>query len=695
MKVAGCGQAGGNEGAYMDNLNGAVSRTAAGVRLLGLYVFLVLFVGLFPKEGVAGVVKVEPGAAFDNIFSHMVPVADASFDLSNAEDRAKALAAHTQSPSEPVGEGAVADGSWVYVTLSNKGKEQGIWRLDTRLTFTSGFRFYTVRDGVVRRVLTAEYPYVPFKNRESGDVFFASSPIVIDPGASVQLWAELVWGGIPGIMRIRLVPETTFDSQRIADTIWDAAYFGAGLTFVFFFIAFSLLLNSRPARWYALFYFMLVSFYFYSRGYLGQFILTDNPTLLLELTRPYQAAIVIAYLIFVMAFMGTRQFYPNLHRFILGLIGLAVILTVLEKVVDWHRFADLALAISLVFAATCAYSAYVSVRDGKPGSWFFALGVAILFAYVGVGVFGVYAIFYDGHYIVTQFTVAAQLLDGTVFAIAIVIQTFALRRERDEAVRAELQVSKERLEISDRLLKARDDLDSARRLAEQRREKLSMTSHDLRQPLTSLRLALNEARDQAPDLGDKLGAGLDYLDGILDTTLAESRPKDLQMPGNEASLDNPHEIAPQPDALSLQLIFDNIERMFADEAAAKGLRFTVMPTSVSVLVEPVPLIRMTSNLVSNAIRYTQTGGIVVGARIRNGHCNVEVWDTGPGLDEAEQIAIRAKYQRGGHAGNETGEGLGLASVEELAGHAGAELAIRSRKKYGSVFAINGLQVGEN
>ncbi|MEM8837198.1 MAG: sensor histidine kinase, partial [Pseudomonadota bacterium] len=480
----------------------------------------------------------------------------------------------------------------------------------------------------------------------------------------------------------------TYVQERLRDTLLDALYFGAGAALVAFFIAFSVLLNSKPARRYALFFFLLVVYHFYGRGYLGQFILSDRPELLLEATRIFQAVIVIAYLAFVSAFLDTRNQYPRLHRFIVFLIGVCVVVTALEKLVFWEWFEHLALFVAVVFAATCAFGAYVAIRDGKPGSGFFALGVAILFGYVGLGVVGAYTIFYDQQYIVTQVTLAAQLFDGMVFAAAIIRQTFALRHERDQALQAELAASREKLELNERLLAARDDLDDARRIADERRERLAMTSHDLLQPLTSLRLALEESRATAPELGDKLEAGLEYLNSILSTTLHESRPDKL--PGNEADLDNPHEITPVSEAIPLQLILQNIARMFADEAHAKGLSFKTVPTSHSVLAEPVPLIRMASNLVSNAIKYTKSGGILVGARLRDGDVALEVWDTGPGLAQEEIKTLTERYRRGGHEGNEDGEGLGLASVADLAAAQGARLDIRSRPGRGSVFSISGL-----
>jgi signal transduction histidine kinase len=113
-------------------------------------------------------------------------------------------------------------------------------------------------------------------------------------------------------------------------------------------------------------------------------------------------------------------------------------------------------------------------------------------------------------------------------------------------------------------------------------------------------------------------------------------------------------------------------------------------TSAVVATEPVALIRMMSNLVSNAVKYTDDGGVLLGVRRRGRHFAIEVYDTGAGLTRDEIDLIRQSYSRGGTSDGIEGEGIGLASVDAMAGENQLTLSIRSRPGSGSCFAIEGL-----
>ena len=87
-----------------------------------------------------------------------------------------------------------------------------------------------------------------------------------------------------------------------------------------------------------------------------------------------------------------------------------------------------------------------------------------------------------------------------------------------------------------------------------------------------------------------------------------------------------------------------------------------MASSQLVCVSPLVLMRITSNLVSNAVKNTATGGVLIGCRIRGSMIRIDVCDTGPGVSEDKLIKILQPYQR---AGEYAGTGLGLSIVRQL------------------------------
>jgi len=107
----------------------------------------------------------------------------------------------------------------------------------------------------------------------------------------------------------------------------------------------------------------------------------------------------------------------------------------------------------------------------------------------------------------------------------------------------------------------------------------------------------------------------------------------------------------------------------------------LIPSSGVVESQPVAMMRIVSNLVSNAIKYTESGTVLVGCRRDGNSLRIEIHDTGPGMDQAEISRVMKPYERGETPG---GTGLGLAVVDELARHYGMTFDITSTPGAGTV-----------
>lgn len=122
--------------------------------------------------------------------------------------------------------------------------------------------------------------------------------------------------------------------------------------------------------------------------------------------------------------------------------------------------------------------------------------------------------------------------------------------------------------------------------------------------------------------------------------------------------------------------------------AAKGLSVRAAPTALWVESDRGLLRSAVQNFLSNAVRYTNHGGIVIGCRRRGDRCVIEVWDTGAGIPDTHRSAIFEEFRRMHPAGDEPAAGLGLAIVDRIARLLGAAIDLRSRVGKGSVFAID-------
>jgi len=138
----------------------------------------------------------------------------------------------------------------------------------------------------------------------------------------------------------------------------------------------------------------------------------------------------------------------------------------------------------------------------------------------------------------------------------------------------------------------------------------------------------------------------------------------------------------------LLLQCSNEMRAVAEE---KGLRLRLRtPRKIRVLSDPVLLKRMVRNLLSNAVRYTERGGVLLSVRQREGTARIEVRDTGVGIADKDLACIFDEFYRIGQPGRDKGAGLGLglAIVQRAAVMLGHDLDVASRPGKGSCFSVS-------
>ncbi len=210
---------------------------------------------------------------------------------------------------------------------------------------------------------------------------------------------------------------------------------------------------------------------------------------------------------------------------------------------------------------------------------------------------------------------------------------------------------------------------------------LAAASHDLRQPLHALGLftdALSRRVHGAEEvqLIGRINTSVASLESLLSALLDVSK---LDAGVVEARIE------PTP----LEPLFERLAGDYAPEAIERGIKFVVVPTREVVESDPVLLERILRNLVANAMRYTQRGGVVMGCRRRGGRVGIEVWDSGPGVAQDERERIFEEFYQIGNPERDRsqGLGLGLAIVRRLAELLGHDIVLRSRMGRGSVFAV--------
>lgn len=251
----------------------------------------------------------------------------------------------------------------------------------------------------------------------------------------------------------------------------------------------------------------------------------------------------------------------------------------------------------------------------------------------------------------------------------------------DEAqVRDELE--RTLAELEQRVAERTGELSAAnRQLAEATRDKtrfLAAASHDLLQPLHAARLFTAAlARDAEPStqmLAGRVDSAISAADGLIRALLDISR---LDAGGVE----------PSPEPVALQPFLTDLAHSFLPMADAKGLSLRIGALPGDVHTDPGLLRSVLQNFLSNALRYTQTGGVLIGSRLRGDRVRIDVYDTGIGI-AAEQIdSIFTEFTRLGEV-EADGLGLGLALAERIARLLGGAISVRSVPGRGSRFSLS-------
>ncbi len=259
----------------------------------------------------------------------------------------------------------------------------------------------------------------------------------------------------------------------------------------------------------------------------------------------------------------------------------------------------------------------------------------------------------------------------------------------DKRREKELLLANETLEarVSERtreLEEMASDLDVARMEAEganaSKTRFLAAASHDLLQPLNAARLflaSIDEHGDPGTtDLVSRADRAIQSADGLLKGLLDISR------------LDHGN-VKTKPQTIVLGPLLEDLADEAQPMAERAGLTLRVAPTSLSVFADPDFLQSILRNFLSNARRYTRSGGVLIGARRRSGQARIEVWDTGPGIPEEKRLLMFEEFQRLEDVDNSgvRGAGLGLSVAHRLAGFMQADIGVTSHVGKGSCFHV--------
>lgn len=209
---------------------------------------------------------------------------------------------------------------------------------------------------------------------------------------------------------------------------------------------------------------------------------------------------------------------------------------------------------------------------------------------------------------------------------------------------------------------------------------LSTASHDLRQPIQAMQLfhhlLLGRVTEPtAHEMVERMGQAMQGAESFIRLIL------------EAASLEGGL-VRAQRRPVAVDDVLATLLHEFEAKAEAKGLRLSLRPAEVTVVTDQNLLERLLRHVVENAIRYTDKGGVLIAARRRGALLRLEVWDTGPGIPEADVPKLFDDFHQITGRERTKGHGFGLPLVRRLSAVLGHPVRVRSRLGHGTVVSVD-------
>ena len=210
---------------------------------------------------------------------------------------------------------------------------------------------------------------------------------------------------------------------------------------------------------------------------------------------------------------------------------------------------------------------------------------------------------------------------------------------------------------------------------------LASASHDLRQPLNAMQMYIAALKTKVND-----EEALKIIEDINSVSASTARLLNALLDVSELEVGA---IKPRYEEFPINNIFTSIFQSFSPLAKDKSLQFRIVPSSIFVKSDPDLLERILGNFMSNAVRYTQSGSVMIGCRRRGNMVSIEVWDTGCGISDNQMSSIFEDFYQieNKERDRSKGLGLGLALAKRLSISLNHKIESKSWLGSGSSFSV--------
>ncbi len=548
---------------------------------------------------------------------------------------------------------------WYKLSITNSSSITKDIRLSTSITQAKLLRVYTVREGELSLLLEQNI-HSPYYTRPL-PYNLLSVPISI--GTNERLDVYMQYAGIAHYpMFNRISEKEVFDSREYLATLVHGVSLGVAFTlFLFFFLQFCLK-PSKALAYYCLLTLSLGFFMAQMLGYNFKYLWPASGEFNVRLTSIAGSMTYVWYFLFFGAIFNLKQLNRLLYLLTLTAASLSTMFVVLGFFIELSTYVLWTSLFVIPMPVAVTLWAYFK---RQPSSLLFLIGSILqcsfsyLFILTCLGsidlsrwMFGLASM--------------GQVLDLFLFAGAIVYQSKIIQQDLNAHLLQKVSDAEEMAVLES------EKNQSLSKLQDYSLQ-LAAVTHDLIQPLASIKMALSVVDDnESKSAKDKIENTVLYAEKLLQSIIHIAHSQYLEA----------KEIVPIND------IFDGLRQRYEERINNKGLSFRCVNYGCNINCSIIVINRILDNLVTNAMRYTSQGGILISARNRSNGVLIQVWDTGHGIAKSRIEELSRPFtQLNAEDSINEGSGLGLHIVKALTTNAKFMFSVHSKKDCGSCFSV--------
>lgn len=563
---------------------------------------------------------------------------------------------------------------WLRVSLENKTDDIHSWYLHVHENFLQNYAVYLERaDGSISYIDQHE-PITKFSERSVQSPELASK-FHFEPNEKITLYMAY-WSGGSSKISLSLETEKSYSDKSIRQASKSFVSYGMMLILIFTSTLALILLRLKVFLAYSVYVIVTLLFLMHSDGVAFQYLWPNHPNFNSYFSIIIGLAFAIVPYNFARVFLRTRKFHPRIDKLMIVIMIITPIIIIPSAFIDpqWTKkmlmlLVLLAISIGIFAGVVASLSRFKEVR-------FYLF--AWIFGFMSAGLMNL------RHFTSLGIIQATELdsirvsivVDAVMMGLGVADRYRQQMKESRQEERDALKYAELNLRLNTRLQSLEEKYVLATELVTSRDVELKNTVHDLRQPLHALRLSVKNLQTKTGKevIHDgRFEETFSYLETLISGYLQDS----VRVENAETTNDQD---------LSLSKILLTIHEMFLPDAQDKNIDFRYVRTTKTIDIEPLVLMRVVTNLVSNAIKYTPHGKVLLGVRQQGDSIRVEIHDTGPGMSETDFIFAQSRAVRLDESSNE-GHGLGLAIARDLVKKNGYELLRLERLNGGTSVAL--------